>query len=103
VTTSLQNVVRSPVPPSAWQGFPFIVYHWTTITNATKILRTGLRRGSWVTPDPRHYKGEVLLGVCMDMAHDWASKDCESDWQAILPKRVPSSRIFVIKEPADAI
>ena len=103
MTPTLENVVRSPVPPAAWSGFPFIVYHWTTRINAANILLTGLRRKSWVTNDPRHYKGEVLLGVCMDKAHDWASKDSESDWQAILPKRVPSSRIFVIKELADAI
>lgn len=103
MTPSLQNVVRSPIPTAALKGFPFIVYHWTTIANAASILRNGLRRGSWVTPDPRHYNGEVLLGVCMDKAHDWASKDSESDWQAVLPKRVPASRVFVINGFGNAI
>ena len=103
MTTNMQNVVRSPIPPAAWRGYPIIVYHWTTRKNTAKILLTGLRRGSWVTPDPRHYKGEVLLGVCMEKAHDWATKDSESDWQAILPKRVPESRVFVIMEANDAV
>ena len=33
----------------------------------------------------------------MAEAHDWTSKDSENDWQAILPERVPPSRIFVVK------
>ena len=94
----MDPVVRSPIPSAAWNGYPHLVYHWTTRKNAQSILRSGLRRWSWVTNDPRNYKGDVLLGVLMDGAHDWAAKDSESDWQAILPKRVPKTRIFVIKE-----
>ena len=87
----------SPLPAAVLRGFPIVVYHWTARANAEEILRTGLRRLSFVTPDPRCYKGEVLLGICMAKAHDWASKDPESDWQAVLPERVPPSRIFVVK------
>ena len=97
MTPTVQQIVRSTIPPAAWNGFPHIVYHWTTKKAAESILKTGLRRLSWVTPDPRHYRGEVLLGVCMDKAHDWASKDSESDWQAILADRVPKDRIFVVR------
>jgi hypothetical protein len=87
----------SPLPSAVLRGFPIVVYHWTTRANAEAILRSGLRRRSYVTPDPRHYKGDVLLGVCMAKAHAWTSKDRESDWQAVLPERVPPARIFVVK------
>ena len=95
---TVPRVVRSPIPLAAVRGFPHLVFHWTTRKNAPSILRSGLRRYSWVTPDPRNYKGEVLIGVLMDKAHDWDAKDAESDWQAILPKRIPPSRLFVILE-----
>jgi len=98
-----QRVVRSPIPLAAVRGFPHLVFHWTTRKNAPSILRSGLRRGSWVTPDPRNYRGDVLIGVLMDKAHNWASKDSESDWQAILPKRVPPERVFIIKEAENAV
>lgn len=93
----METVVRSPIPMAVANGFPFIVYHWTTQKAAASILETGLRRWSWITQDPRNYNGEVLLGVCMDKPHNWQGKDEESNWQAILPDSVPTDRIFVIK------
>lgn len=87
------------LPPVVLNGFPFIVYHWTTARAAVSILKKGLRRGSWVTQDPRNYKGEVLLGVCMDKPHNWQGKDEESNWQAILPEPVSQERVFYIQNP----
>ena len=46
-------------------------------------------------PQPTNFALPFLL---MDKAHDWDAKDAESDWQAILEKRIPPSRLFVILE-----
>lgn len=39
------------------------VYHWTTKENAEKILKEGLREGSYVCSDPSDWTGEVCLVI----------------------------------------
>lgn len=91
--------------PVVLNGFPHIVYHWTLEKHMESISVFGLMRGSFVTQDPRNYKGEVLLGVCMDKAHDWermkdgTPRPDDATWQAVLPEPVPPERIFRIQNP----
>jgi hypothetical protein len=39
------------------------VYHWTTKENAEKILKEGLREGSYVCSNPSDWTGEVCLVI----------------------------------------
>ena len=102
---STPQVASGTLPPVVLNGFPHIVYHWTLEKHMGAIAVSGLMRGAFVTQDPRNYKGEVLLGVCMDKAHDWermkdgTPRPEDSTWQAILPESVPPDRIFRIQNP----
>lgn len=58
------------------------VYHWTTKRFAKKILKTGLRKWSFMCRRPEDWYGEVCLKIDSPYI-DWENRDDHAKWQAL--------------------
>jgi hypothetical protein len=72
-----------------------MVYHWTTIKNSKLILRTGLRKYSFVCKEPKGWRGEVCLEIKLDV--DWTQRDSHASWQAITHRVIQPCDITLVK------
>ena len=72
-----------------------IAYHWTTIENASRILRDGLRAWSFVCRKPSDWRGEICLQIELLYEFEWEERDEDARWQAIVQREVNPSKIRI--------
>ncbi len=67
------------------------VYHWTSQENYKLIMKTGLRKGSFVVAKPDNWRGEV----CLKIDNMWLLVD-EETWQGVTHRLVMPQEIEII-------
>ena len=69
-------------------------YHWTVAENLVRVLREGLRPGSWVCLRPKDASGVCLLEVRCNV--DWGKGDDADRWQRVLPDGCPPESLRLV-------
>ena len=72
-----------------------MVYHWTTKRNVKRILKEGLRVGSWICDKPESWHGEACLQI-RNFNVDW--KNAMYNWQATTGIWINPKYIKIISE-----
>jgi len=73
-----------------------IVYHWTSFENAKEILKTGLKKYSFVCKDKDDWQGEICLEIDLPYNIDWETREECASWQAIVKEKINKKRISVV-------